>query len=141
MKLGSTLEKKRTPLKKWINEIMIQNGYKIIELSYTFCTDHYLLQINQKYLNHNTLTDIITFDLKENESQNIIEGDIYISLERVEENANLHKTIFSTEILRVIIHGALHLCGYKDKNDEEIETMREKENSAIEKYFAMFHVK
>jgi len=138
--LDVVFKEKRNPIKRWINETVTQHGYTIKDLSFTFCKDEYLLRINQQYLNHDDFTDIITFDLRDNNSIKSIEGDIYISLERVNENALVHKTTKKKELLRVIIHGALHLCGLKDKKDEDKEIMRRMENNALEKFNAMFHV-
>lgn len=97
-------------------------------INYIFCSDNYLLEINKDYLNHKTLTDIITFD---NSDGTLIESDIFISIERVRENAIKFDTTFQLELYRVLIHGILHLCGYKDKNEEEKNLMREKENKYI----------
>ena len=95
-------------------------------VSYIFCKDDYLLALNQKYLNHDTLTDILTFNLSE--SSAAIESDIYISIERVKENALLLKTTYKTELFRVMIHGILHLCGYGDTTLKQKVEMRKKEN-------------
>lgn len=122
-----TLSKK----KGWINSIAKQKGFEIEELNYIFCSDEYLLKINQDYLNHNTYTDIITFDNSEM-GINTIESDIFISIERVEENANTNNISFDTELSRVMIHGVLHLMGYKDKTLEEKKEMRKAEDSALE---------
>jgi len=100
-------------------------------LSYIFCSDKYLLSINQKYLNHNTLTDIVTFDLAEDAE---IEGEIYISVERVKENAVKYAVDFEEELHRVIIHGLLHLIGYKDKTASQKAQMRKKEQACLSLY-------
>ena len=113
----------------WINQVATAEGKSIAKLNYIFCSDAYLLKLNIEYLNHNTLTDIITFGYKEEKKE--IEGDIFISIERVRENANLFQTSVKNELNRVIIHGVLHLCGYKDKSEEEAILMREKENQAL----------
>jgi probable rRNA maturation factor len=97
-------------------------------LAYNFCSDEELLQINQGFLKHNTYTDIITFDYCEGD---LIVGEIYISVERVAENSQKLKTIFEEELLRVIAHGLLHLCGYKDKKPEHKKKIRSAENRAI----------
>src|ERR1700758_2778921 len=111
--------KTKTPSKKklklWLGSIAISEKKKIKNLAYNFCSDEALLQINQGFLKHNTYTDIITFDYCED---NFIIGEIYISAERVAENAQTHKTTFEEELLRVTAHGLLHLCGYKDKKPE-----------------------
>ena len=117
----------------WINKVIISEGKKTGEISFIFCDDDYLLGINQQYLNHDTYTDIISFDSSVGNSLN---GDIFISTQRVEENAEIFKVDFSEELKRVIIHGVLHLCGYKDKSPEEEQLMRKKEEEKIE----MFHV-
>ena len=109
---------------------------KILEkLTYIFCSDNYLLNINKKFLFHNTNTDIITFDLSD--SKKIIKGEIYISVDRVKENTIRYNTTFTDEFLRVIFHGALHLCGFQDKKDSEKQLMRKKEDF----YLKTFHVK
>lgn len=110
---------------KWIKD-SIKNETKIVgEISYIFCSDEYLHKMNLEYLNHDTFTDIITFDYTE---ENIISGDIFISIDRVKENATKFKTTFEGELSRVIIHGVLHLMGYKDKSAQEKEQMRSKED-------------
>jgi len=102
------------------------------KLSYIFCTDEYLLELNSKYLNHTTLTDVITFPLSEVDAPVIAE--IYISIDRIKENAKKFNTQYQTELLRVMIHGALHLCGYGDKKASEKSKMREQENYYLEKF-------
>ena len=117
--------------KAWLNEVAKQEGKKILELSYVFCSDDYLLQINQSYLNHDTLTDIVTFDNSEDPKK--IEGDIFISIDRVKENGEKLGTS-ETELERVMVHGLLHLLGYKDKKKEDKEVMTEKEDFYIKQY-------
>ena len=117
--------------KAWLNEVAKQEGKKILELSYVFCSDNYLLQINQEYLNHDTLTDIVTFDNSENPKK--IDGDIFISIDRVRENGEKLGTS-ETELKRVMVHGLLHLLGYKDKKKEDKAVMSEKENFYIKQY-------
>src|ERR1017187_5783213 len=102
-------------LKHWLNRIASLEKKKIKNLSYNFCSDEEVMQINQQFLKHNTYTDIISFDYCE---KNSICGEIYISTERVAENATQHKVLFEEELLRVLAHGLLHLCGYKDKKPE-----------------------
>ena len=110
---------------KWIKD-SIKNENKIVgEISYIFCSDEYLHKMNLEYLNHDTFTDIITFDYTE---KNNVSGDIFISIDRVKENAVKFKTIFENELSRVIIHGVLHLIGYKDKSIQDKEQMRSKED-------------
>ena len=123
--------KEKLKHKAWLNEVAKQEGKKILELTYVFCSDMYLLQINQEYLNHDTLTDIITFDNSEDPKK--IEGDIFISIERVKENGD--KLVTSeTELERVMVHGLLHLLGYKDKKKEDKALMTEKEDFYIKQY-------
>ncbi|MBS1773287.1 MAG: rRNA maturation RNase YbeY [Bacteroidetes bacterium] len=102
-------------------------------LTYIFCNDEYLLQINQQFLNHDTFTDIITFNLSE--AANELVGEIYISTERVKENASKFDTTYNEELHRVIFHGALHLCGFKDKTKTDKETMRKQEDACLKQYF------
>lgn len=116
--------------KRWLKEIAKEEGSEIVELNYIFCSDDYLHQINVDYLNHDTLTDIITFD--NSDVEGIIEGDIFISIERVFENAKTHQCSDEDELSRVISHGLFHLLGYKDKKKEEAALMRSKEKMAIE---------
>jgi rRNA maturation RNase YbeY len=123
--------KKKLKHKAWLNEVAKQEGKKILELSYVFCSDEYLLQINQEYLNHDTLTDIVTFDNSEDPKK--IEGDIFISIERVKENGDKLGTS-ETELERVMVHGLLHLLGYKDKKKEDKALMTEKEDFYIKQY-------
>jgi rRNA maturation RNase YbeY len=112
-------------IKKWIKNAIISEKKELGEVSYVFCPDEYLYKINVEYLQHKTYTDIITFDYTE---ENVINGDIFVSVERVKENAQLYKTTFENELNRVIIHGILHLLGYKDKSDDDAKTMRNKED-------------
>ena len=116
---------KQNERSKWIVNSMLNENKRVGELSFVFCTDEHLLEKNIKFLNHNSYTDIITFDYCEGD---IIKGDIFISVERVIENANTFRVDFEDEIDRVLIHGVLHLAGYQDKNKEETNTMREKED-------------
>ncbi|WP_026950843.1 rRNA maturation RNase YbeY [Algoriphagus mannitolivorans] len=121
--------------KKWLKEIANSENFKIGELNYIFCSDEYLYQINVDYLSHHTYTDIITFDNSEEEE--FIEGDIFISVDRVKENAIKLSQPEEKELSRVISHGLFHLMGYKDKTKEQASTMRIKEESAIKKYQEM----
>tara|TARA_R110001592_G_C13181791_1_gene751011 strand:+ start:5928 stop:6347 length:420 start_codon:yes stop_codon:yes gene_type:complete len=109
----------------WLENAIKNEGKIAGELSFVFCDDEYLYKINLEYLNHDTFTDIITFDYTE---ANIIAGDIFISIERVKENATTFNCLFENELSRVIIHGVLHLMGYKDKTEEESTLMRAKED-------------
>jgi len=117
----------------WIRRVIESEGKKLEEISYIFCNDDYLLDINMKYLDHDTYTDIISFDYSVG---NILQGDIYISTERVEENSSEYNVSFEEELRRVIIHGVLHLCGYRDKTEEESSLMRLKEEEKLK----LFHV-
>jgi len=116
--------------KIWLKKIADSEGFQINELNYIFCSDEYLYQINVEYLSHHTYTDIITFDNSEVAKK--IEGDIFISVDRVKENAQKHKVAEESELSRVISHGLFHLMGYKDKSKEQAETMRSKEEFALE---------
>lgn len=123
--------KEKLKHKAWLNEVAKQEGKKVLELSYVFCSDDYLLKINQEYLNHDTLTDIVTFDNSEDPKK--IEGDIFISIDRVKENGEKLGTK-ETELERVMVHGLLHLLGYKDKKKEDKALMTEKEDFYIKQY-------
>jgi rRNA maturation RNase YbeY len=118
--------------KRWLKNLAKTAGYQIKELNYVFCSDEYLFQMNVDYLNHDTYTDIITFDNSEKEHD--LEGDIFISIDRVRENAKTHGQEDEAEITRVLAHGLLHLIGYKDKTKKEASLMRKKEEEAIELY-------
>ena len=118
-------------LNLWINSVIKEEGTIIGELVYVFCNDEYLLKKNIQFLNHNTLTDVITFDYSE---KKIISGDILISTERVVENAKIFNVNYLTELHRVMVHGLLHLLGYKDKIEKDANTMREKENYYLNKF-------
>ncbi|RXR20973.1 rRNA maturation RNase YbeY [Flavobacterium amnicola] len=118
----------------WIEKVIVSEGKSLGELSYIFCDDNYLLEINQQYLDHDTLTDIISFDYTEGD---VISGDVFISVERVQDNANDLNIPFEEELKRVLIHGVLHYCGYKDKSESDEVLMRSKEDEKIK----MFHVK
>jgi len=117
----------------WISKIITSEGYNEGEINYIFCDDEYLLSINIEYLNHDTYTDIISFDYTVG---NLLQGDIYVSTERVAENALKFDVSFDNELKRVLSHGILHYCGYKDKSEEQSLLMRQKEEEKI----AMFHV-
>ncbi len=119
---------------QWISNVILSEQKSEGEINYIFCDDHFLLKINQQYLNHDTLTDIISFDYS---LGNEIHGDIYISIERVKENAIEYNVSFQDELMRVLVHGILHYCGYKDKSVQDEIAMRSKEDEKIK----MFHVK
>jgi len=112
-------------VKDWIEKAIINEALKLGDINYIFCHDAYLLEINIKYLKHNTLTDIISFD---STMGKLISGDIFISVERVKENAALYDVSFKDELHRVMIHGVLHYCGYNDKSKEDKTQMRAKED-------------
>lgn len=126
-----TLER-RKQLKIFILDIFKKENKKLGSLRYIFCSDKELLQINRQYLHHDFFTDIITFDLG---TAGTIEGEIYISVERVKENARVWHTTIKEELHRVIFHGVLHLCGYKDKLKKEEKEMRRKEDRLLQSYF------
>ncbi len=118
-------------LNKWIQQMILEYGFTLGEITYKFTTDEGILEINKLFLNHDYYTDILTFDARENiESKEII-GDILISLERVNDNANSMNLPFEEELHRVLIHGILHLCGLKDKTEEEEQQMRIAEDRAL----------
>jgi rRNA maturation RNase YbeY len=118
----------RQEIKKWIFLCIKKENKTPGEISFNFCSDRHLLKMNKKYLMHNFYTDIITFDFSEN---NLISGDIYISKDRVKENAAELNHTFHVELRRVIIHGVLHLCGHKDKSKADKEKMRKKEDQCL----------
>ncbi|TXF76019.1 rRNA maturation RNase YbeY [Chryseobacterium sp.] len=109
----------------WLENLIISENRKVGEITYIFCDDEYLLQVNRDYLQHDYYTDIITFDYVKGK---IISGDIFVSLPRISENADLHQKNFDSELHRVLAHGLLHLCGYKDKSELEVAEMRKKED-------------
>jgi rRNA maturation RNase YbeY len=113
-------------VRKWIKQTIIDESHKLRELNFIFCSDQYLLSINQQFLNHDTYTDIITFDNSDKEG--LIIGDIFISVDRVQENAESFKTKMEDELQRVMIHGTLHLLGYPDKGKEAKAIMTQKED-------------
>ena len=117
----------------WVSRIIESEGFDEGEINYIFCDDDYLHKINVEYLDHDTLTDIISFDYTVG---NLIQGDIFISIERVRDNANDFNVSFDEELKRVLSHGVLHYCGYKDKSPEDEALMRSKEEEKIQ----MFHV-
>ena len=125
----------RVALKLFLEKQMKKEGIRIVCLQYVFCSDKYLLEINKQFLNHDYYTDIISFDLSEVKGTLI--GDIYISVDRVKENAKLVKTTQTNELLRVIFHGALHFCGYKDKKPADAKLMRSMEDKWIKAYLKL----
>ena len=125
--------KGRNKLKIFIRNFLKGQGKKPAAINYIFCTDQYLLAINKKYLKHNYYTDIITFDLSDTKKE--LKAEIYISVDRVKENARKLGLSFKSELHRVIFHGSLHLCGYKDKKADQKKIMREMESQLLDKYF------
>ena len=123
--------KDKAKVRQWITDTIIDEGFKLKELNYIFCSDAYLLEINKQYLDHDTYTDIVTFDNSEEEGK--IVSDIFISIERIRENAIKFNVTETTELHRVIIHGALHLLGYKDKAPAEKQKMTQKEDFYLNK--------
>lgn len=119
---------KRQATKSWIKSVAQNYGKKISEISYLFCDDEKILEVNREYLSHDYYTDIITFDYSEDDK---ISGDIIISLDTVRTNSQKYQVDFMEELHRVIIHGILHLCGLNDKSPEEEKAMREAENDAL----------
>lgn len=117
----------------WLSRVIDSEGKTVGEISFIFCNDEYLLEMNRKFLDHDTYTDIISFD---DTIGNILHGDIFISTERVGENARTYGVPMEEELKRVLVHGVLHFCGYKDKTKEDQLVMREKEEEKMK----MFHV-
>jgi probable rRNA maturation factor len=128
----STSLRFRTELKNFINKQCLKEGLRIQTLQYVFCSDNFLLDINKQYLNHNFYTDIISFDLSDQKGELI--GDVYISIDRVKENAKTQGSLYTHELLRVIFHGALHFCGYKDKKQSDAKLMRAMEDKWLKSY-------
>lgn len=126
--------KNRTLIKRWVKTVVENKGKKLGDLSYILCDDDYLLEVNRQYLAHDYYTDIITFDYTEND---IIGGDLFISVDRVRDNAAALQLSEHEEMLRVMIHGVLHLLGLKDKSDEEAKQMRAAEEESLELLKAM----
>lgn len=123
-------------VRQWVTQVIKQRGKQVGNLSYLFCNDEFILEMNRRFLNHDTYTDIITFD---NVVGDTIAGDILISIDRVGENASLFNVPFEQELHRVIIHGVLHLLGQGDKSDSEAAEMRRQEGDALQLWEAMFH--
>ena len=121
----SYILKGKRNVKKWVKKSIKSEKHSLGNISLSFCSDEYLLQVNRDHLNHDFYTDIITFDFCEGK---LVSGDIYISIDRVKENAKSENKTIHNELCRVIIHGVLHLCGYKDKKPAEARLMREKED-------------
>jgi probable rRNA maturation factor len=126
--------RERTRLKLFIEKLFITEKKKQGSLSYIFCSDEHLLTINRDFLKHDFYTDVITFDLSS--SKNEIDGEVYLSVDRIRDNAKQLRVSFKEELHRVIFHGALHLCGYKDKKKEDEKDMRIAENRYLKKYLS-----
>lgn len=124
-------------LGQFIKSLFLFEGKELDILHYIFCSDEYLLNINRKFLQHDFYTDIITFDLSETKA-GASTGEVYISIDRVKENASTHAVTTNQEFLRVVFHGALHLCGYRDKKKSEITKMREKEDYYLRLFESKF---
>lgn len=121
-----------TKVKRWLKFVIESEGFTLNQLNYIFCSDEYLLNMNREHLQHDYYTDIITFDTSDEEKQ--IEGEIYISTDRVKENAESMEITFDEELRRVIVHGVLHLVGYTDENDLAKSKMRTKEDFYLKNY-------
>jgi len=117
-------------ISSWIESTIINEGYKLEEINYVFCDDEYLHKLNVEFLDHDTLTDVISFDYCVGK---MVQGDIFISVERVKDNAEDFKVEFINELNRVMVHGVLHYCGYKDKTESDASLMREKEDYYLER--------
>lgn len=118
-------------ISNWLEDLILSENKKLGDINYIFCDDEYLLKVNQDYLDHDYYTDIITFDYVKGKT---ISGDIFVSLPRILDNASTLSQDFESEFRRVLAHGLLHLCGYKDKTKEEESTMRQKEDFYINRY-------
>ncbi len=112
-------------ISKWLSSVISSEKFREGDINYIFCDDEYLLELNMEFLNHETYTDIISFDYKVGKE---LHGDIFVSVERVKENAKEFEVSFDEELNRVLVHGILHYCGYKDKADEDTRVMRERED-------------
>jgi rRNA maturation RNase YbeY len=121
-------EIKKRNINRWVKEVITDYGKRVGDITYVFCSDNEILRINNQYLNHDYYTDIITFDYSKDD---VISGDLFISLETVKSNSEELGTDYDEELYRVMIHGILHLCGLNDKNPEDEKQMREKENEAL----------
>lgn len=133
VEVSAKLKNKRK-LSAFLDELLLSHLPKAetVDLTYIFCSDDYLLNMNQQFLQHDTFTDIITFDLTDDKTN--VTGEIYVSVDRVAENAAKFEASYQDELHRVILHGALHLCGYKDKKKADQEVMRSMESKYLDKY-------
>lgn len=123
--------KHKAVIKQWIGSVIQKKKCKTGDISFVFCSDEHLHKINKEYLNHDTYTDIITFDYSQNEPAVAVSGDIFISVDRIKENASKFQKTFENELHRVIIHGVLHLLGYKDKTKKAKDEMTKQEDLAL----------
>ena len=121
-------------LSGWISDVIDSEGFSEGEISYFFCDDNKLYELNKRYLNHDTLTDIVSFDYGVGRQ---INGEIYISVDRVIENAENYGVSFFEELIRVMVHGVLHYCGYMDKSEDDIRIIREREDFHLGRYYRM----
>lgn len=128
---GVSFPLKKLPLKKAVKDLVVEEGFSLGELTVVFCSDAYLLEMNQNYLEHDYYTDIITFDYCEDKT---ISGDLFISSDRILENAKINNVDFLNELYRVVFHGTLHLCGYKDKSKGDQKLMRSMEDKYLSRY-------
>ncbi len=129
--------KHKTVVKNWIISTIEKRNERVGDLNFVFCNDEFLFNLNKQFLNHEDYTDVITFDYTADNSKQAISGDIYISITRVEENAKTFTKSFENEFHRVMIHGVLHLLGYKDKSDEDKEKMTEAEDECLREFERM----
>lgn len=129
-------ESVNTEYTKWLEDLILTEGKKLGEINYIFCDDEYLLKVNQDYLQHDYYTDIITFDYVKGKT---ISGEIFVSLQRISDNASTLSKNYEEELRRVLAHGILHLCGYKDKMEEEEKEMRRKEDVYLARYLEYFN--
>jgi probable rRNA maturation factor len=127
--------KKKSSIKQWLEQVVLAEKKRVGSINFLFATDEFVLDQNKRFLKHNTYTDIITFHNNEGACLN---GDILISIDRVKENAATLDIPFQEELRRVMVHGVLHLCGFKDKSPEDIKKMRAKENKALKLYLSLF---
>jgi rRNA maturation RNase YbeY len=121
----------KLPVKQWVEHCIVSRNFAFGDINFIFVSDEYLLKINQEYLHHDYYTDVITFDYGE---ENLLAGDIFISVDRVKDNAGELNESFEQELKRVIIHGVLHLMGQNDKTSEEASEMRQKEDACLSEY-------
>ena len=126
----------KTQISNWLEQIIQDEGCVLNDVNYIFCDDDYLHKLNVDFLDHDTLTDVISFDYCVGKN---LQGDIFISIERVQDNANDFKVPFNEELLRVMCHGLFHFCGYKEKSEEDAVLMRSKENEALSLYKSKFN--